>query len=240
MKATKLTFTRYEKKYLLSAAQYEALWRELEPRLKPDEFFESTVCSLYYDDETYSMIRASIEQPVYKEKLRLRSYGVPGADDRVFVELKMKYNGVVYKRREALKESEAMAWLSGKSSAPEDNQISHEIDGLLSRYKVAPKAYISCDRRAYVAKDDSEVRLTFDSAIRFRDTELRLSAGSSGENLLENGQVLMELKLPGSAPLWLAHALSHAGVFPTSYSKYGTGYTSRLLHKYFDGVMEIA
>lgn len=88
MKETKLTFKRYEKKYLLPAEKYRALWAELEQYLEPDRFFESTVCSLYYDWEDFRLIRNSIEGPVYKEKLRLRSYNVPGPDDPVFVELK--------------------------------------------------------------------------------------------------------------------------------------------------------
>ena len=100
MNNTRLTFKRNEKKYLLSPERYEALWAELSPRLVPDEYFSSTVCSVYYDSDDYELIRRSIEAPIYKEKLRVRSYGVPAPDGTVFVELKKKFKGTVYKRRE--------------------------------------------------------------------------------------------------------------------------------------------
>lgn len=237
MRESILSFARYEKKYLLSAAQHAGLWAELAPRLRPDEYFASTVCSLYYDDPDFSLIRASIEAPVYKEKLRLRSYGVPGLGEPVFVELKKKYRGMVYKRRVLLCEDAAMDWLAGAAPAPEDSQTAREIDWLLSRHRLLPAAYIACDRRAWVAAEQPELRITVDSAIRFRDTELRLSSGSGGRELLTEGRVLMEIKMPGSAPLWLAQLLSRHGVFPVGFSKYGECYREYLINKFVDGVI---
>ena len=113
MGETRLSFKRYEKKYLLSREQYEKLFRALEDHIEPDQYFRSVVCSLYYDTDDYALIRHSIEAPVYKEKLRLRSYGVPGADDEVFIELKKKYKGMVYKRRVAMGAKDAAAYLAG-------------------------------------------------------------------------------------------------------------------------------
>ena len=240
MKKTKLTFKRYEKKYLLSGEQFELLWREIADMIQPDEYFRSTVCSLYYDTGDFELIRHSIEAPVFKEKLRLRSYGVPDEDGEVFVELKKKFKGVVYKRRIKVTEAEAEAWLSGREAAPEDSQTCREIDWFLSRYMPVPKVYIACDREAYVSKDDPELRFTFDKNIRWREDELCLCAGSRGEPLLEPGQVLMEIKLQGAAPLWLADTLSRLGIFPVGFSKYGNCYKNELAEKYFNGVMEFA
>lgn len=240
MKETKLTFKRYEKKYLLPAEKYQALWAELEQYLEPDRFFESTVCSLYYDWEDFRLIRNSIEGPVYKEKLRLRSYNVPGPDDPVFVELKKKFEGIVYKRRVQMTERQAEDYLSGRSAAPREDQLMREIDWFLKTNPVAPKMLIASDRRAYVAREDPELRLTFDTSIRWRDTQLRLTAGDHGRELLESGQVLMEIKIPEAAPLWLAGMLSRWEIFPQSFSKYGQCYKNQLIEKYFDGVMVIA
>ena len=240
MKKTKLNFKRYEKKYLLSAAQYELLWQELSGRIRPDEYFQSTVCSLYYDTDSFELIRHSIEKPVFKEKLRLRSYGVPEVGDEVFVELKKKFKGVVYKRRIKLTEAEAESWLAGRGGIPEDTQTCREIDWFLHRYRPVPKVYIACDREAYVATDDPELRFTFDRDIRWRGDELSLCAGSHGENLTEPGQVLMEIKLQGAAPLWLADMLSRLEIFPVGFSKYGNCYKNELIEKYFNGVMEFA
>lgn len=234
---TKLTFKRYEKKYLLSREQYTALRQRLDEHIVPDFYFQSTVCSIYYDSDNYHLIRHSIEKPVYKEKLRLRSYNVPAPDGTVFVELKKKYKGIVYKRRVKMCADQAAAYLSGRSRPPEDSQITREIDWFLHENRPVPKVFIACDRSAYVAKDNPELRITFDKNIRWRESELELTAGSHGEPLIAPGQVLMEIKIPGAAPLWLAHLLSDLALFPTSFSKYGTCYQSTLLEKYFNGVI---
>ena len=187
MKETKFTFQRYEKKYLLSREKVQDLWQELAPLVEPDAFFQSTVCSVYYDWEDFRLIRHSLDKPVYKEKLRLRSYNVPGPEDPVFVELKKKYKGVVYKRRVAMPASQAEAWLAGSAPAPDQGQISREIDWFLKTNSVSPRVLIACDRRAYVAKEDTELRITFDSSIRWRETELSLTAGDRGQELLSDG-----------------------------------------------------
>lgn len=240
MKHSKLNFQRGESKYLLTAEQFERLWPELGRHLVPDEYFKSTVCSLYYDSEDFELIRHSIDGPVYKEKLRIRSYGVPESGSKVFVEHKKKFRGTVYKRRVETDEKSAEDWLAGKSPAPHDSQICREIDWFLSRHSLAPKVFIASEREAYVARDEKQLRFTFDRSIRWRDYELRLSAGSHGEELLKNGQILMEIKIPSATPLWLAEMLSRQELFPTGFSKYGNCYKSGIIEKYFDGVISLA
>ncbi len=232
------SFRRTEKKYLLDAAQYERLRQELAPYMEEDEYGLSLIMSLYYDTDSFDMIRRSLEKPTYKEKLRLRSYGVPnGNDSMVFVELKKKFKGVVYKRRVELPEHQAQRWLEG-GDAPDNSQICREIDWVLRRYKLSPKIVICCDREAWVDKENPHLRLTLDKSIRYREDELSLSAGDHGRELLEEGGVLMEIKMPGSAPLWLAELLSEAKVFPAGFSKYGRCYEQKLIENYFSGVME--
>ena len=235
MNETKFTFKRTEKKYLLTAEQYEALWERMSPYLEPDDYPLSTVCSIYYDTDDYSLIRHSIEGPVYKEKLRLRSYNVPGQEDPVFVELKKKYKGVVYKRRVQLPEREAAAWLNEGRRPAQDGQMLREIDWFLHSVRPRAKVYLACDRLAWRAKEDPELRITFDESIRWREDRLRMDQGGDGEELLPQGHVLMEIKLPEAAPLWLAHLLSELEVYPTSFSKYGTCYKNYLLWEYLEG-----
>ena len=238
MKETQLSFQRYEKKYLMSAEKFEKLWQELEPRLRPDEYFSNTVSSVYYDTPDYDLIRHSIQKPIYKEKLRLRGYGKTDSDSLVFVELKKKFKGIVYKRRIELPAHQAESWLAG-GPAPDDSQISHEIDWVLHRYELAPKIHICVDREAWVDKENPNLRFTFDKNIRYREDELNLSAGEHGRLLLDEGSVLMEIKMPGASPLWLAELLSRVDVFPAGFSKYGKCYEQGLMEKYFSGVMEI-
>ena len=238
MSETKLSFKRYEKKYLLSPERGEAVRRALEGRVVPDLYFKSTVCSLYYDTDDYALIRRSIEAPVYKEKLRLRSYGVPGPDDTVFVELKKKFEGMVYKRRITMSAAAASACLAGGETPNGGDQMMKELEWFLRQNRVSPKVFIACDRTAWVAKDEPELRITFDENLRWRTDELDLCLGSHGESLTEPGWSLMEIKMPGAAPLWLAHLLSELEVFPTGFSKYGTCYTNHILNDFFKGVTE--
>lgn len=237
MGETRFTFKRYEKKYLLTEEKYTRLMERLEGHIVPDRYFKSTVCSLYYDTEDYGLIRRSIEGPVYKEKLRLRSYNTPEEDGAVFVELKKKYKGIVYKRRVTMKAREAEAYLAGDSPAPEESQITREIDWFLHENKVKPRVLVACERSAYVLKDDAEFRITFDKNIRWRETELELTKGSRGSNILPEGETLMELKVPGAVPLWLAELLSELRIFPESFSKYGSCYKKELLDKFVNGVI---
>ena len=236
MKETQLSFQRYEKKYLMRAEQYQQLWQELSLRLRPDDYFSNTVSSVYYDTPDYDLIRHSIQKPIYKEKLRLRGYGNTHSESLVFVELKKKFKGIVYKRRIELPAHAAESWLAG-GPAPDDSQISREIDWVLHRYELAPKIVISCDREAWVDKENPNLRFTFDQNIRYREDELSLSCGSHGRLLLDEGSVLMEIKMPGACPLWLSELLSRMDVFPAGFSKYGKCYEQKLIEKYFTGVM---
>ena len=234
---TKLVFKRYEKKYLLSREQYEKLFRELQDHIVPDAYHRSTVCSIYYDTDDYELIRRSIEAPVYKEKLRLRSYGVPDGDGTVFIELKKKYKGMVYKRRVPMGAKAAMAYLAGEAGPTESSQMTREIDWFLRQNDVKPKAFIACDRFAWVDRENAELRITFDENLRWRTDRLDLTLGADGECLTEPGAVLMEIKIPGTAPLWLARLLSDQALFPTGFSKYGTCYKNHILSEYFNGVI---
>ena len=232
MGETKLTFKRYEKKYLLSEEGYARLMERMADYIEPDEYPRSTVCSIYYDGDDYHLIRHSIDAPIYKEKLRVRSYNPDGPDCETFVELKKKYKGIVYKRRVVMTGRQAEAWLSGEAAPPEDSQMAREIQWFLHENHPRPKVLIACDRTSWRARENPELRITFDERIRWRDRELNFASGSGGELLLPNGEVLMELKIPGAAPLWLAHLLSEQALFPTSFSKYGICYKNHLLQAY--------
>ena len=212
-------FKRYEKKYMLTPQQLVQITAGIQAHMRPDEFGCYTICSLYYDTDSYQLIRTSLEKPVYKEKLRMRSYGVPGSQDKVFVELKKKFDRVVYKRRTVMTAADAVSYLQSGAVPEREDQICHEIDWFMHTYRPSPKVYIAYD----------ELRLTFDTNLRWRDRNLDLRAGDYGAPLLDPGQILMEIKIPGAAPVWLAQLLSRTGAFPTSFSKYGACYQQNLL-----------
>ena len=224
-------FKRIEKKYLLSEAQQEALLQRIGAHLKPDEYGRSTVLSLYLDTPDHRIIRTSIEAVDYKEKLRLRSYGTAGADSTVFLELKKKFGGVVYKRRAAMTLAEAERYLR-TGIKPFESQIMSELDWAMKLYG-RPKGamLIACEREAWFDEEHPDLRLTFDRNIRCRENELRLDRGSAGSTLLPKNTVLLEIKTAGAMPLWLADALDAEGILPGSFSKYGEAYLRTLEKK---------
>lgn len=218
-------FKRYEKKYLLTGEQYQNLMLVLGGVLEMDCYGEHTICNIYLDTADYQLIRASIEKPVYKEKVRLRSYGrAAGEDSTVFVELKKKFESVVYKRRMEMTLEEARKYLYYGIEPKCRGQVYWEVDYTVKRYGLKPMAYISYERCAYTCVWDQELRVTFDKHILGRSGELDLRAEAYGKELLEEGQVLMEVKMPGAIPLWLSKLFGELEIYSTSYSKYGTFY----------------
>lgn len=224
-------FKRKEIKYFLAYDRYLRLIEDIGDRLEPDIYGQSTVCSLYLDTPDFGLARRSAEAVDYKEKLRIRCYGKCAApDSRVFFEIKKKYGGIVYKRRELMTLTYAESYLSS-GTPPCDSQIMREIDYAMCFYRPSPAAIVCYEREAFTAKSYPGLRLTFDTGVRFRTEGLSLSDGSAGERLLADGTVLLEVKSPGGIPLWLTGALDKNGIFPSSFSKYGAAYRIMLSRK---------
>lgn len=231
-------FNRYEKKFLITDDIYEQIIERIDSRMEPDSHSQNggiyTICNIYYDTGDDYLIRTSIEKPLYKEKLRLRSYGQPNKDSEAFIEIKKKFDGNVNKRRITLPMGEAVDYLNNDvrpRSVPEDSQIFREIEYMRSRYALEPKLYLSYDRRAYVDKENEELRITFDRNITTRREDLDLASGSYGDKLLPEGYWIMEIKVPQAIPMWLTDILSELKVYKTSFSKYGTEYKEYLQKK---------
>lgn len=232
-------FKRKEVKYLLTEQQLSELMPILEHYMVPDAFAHSSISNLYYDTPNFQMVRRSSEKPQYKEKLRLRSYGVPNEGTLVFPEIKKKAQGIVYKRRVSMPYTQALCYLAG-NSAGESGQIYRELDWMLAAYNsLAPRMFLSYERDSWKGREDHSLRLTLDREILWRTEGLDLRLGAWGEPLLETGQVLMEIKITNAMPLWLAKALSENGVFPTSFSKYGRAFET-LCKEHPDNWMESA
>ncbi len=220
-----MIFKRYEIKYLLTKGQKESILRAMEPHMELDHYGKSTIRNIYYDTNNYRLIRTSLDKPAYKEKLRVRSYRHTNPEDQVFVELKKKYDSVVYKRRICVEERQAMDYLAGRAKAPVHTQIAEEIDYFLEFYRtISPRVFLSYDREAYTAVQEEGFRVTFDENILFREEDLSLGSDIYGEALLPPGYALMEIKTSESIPVWMARALSEERVPRTSFSKYGSAY----------------
>lgn len=222
-------FERYELKYMLSLEQKEKLLRVMKPYMTLDRYGRTTIRNIYFDTDNYLLARRSIEKPVYKEKLRIRSYSRANSDSTVFVELKKKYDDVVYKRRISLPEEEAMKWVNKEQHCSKNTQISKEVDHFLDYYKaLRPAVFLSYEREAFYSNDGSDFRVTFDDTILCRQGDLSLQSEVYGTPLLPKGKVLMEIKCSGGIPMWLTKFLSEERIYKTSFSKYGTAYRTMI------------
>ncbi len=237
-------FKRYEVKYIITREQQKRVLEGMEAYMKEDEHGRSQIQSLYYDTPDSILARRSLDKPMYKEKLRLRSYGIANDDTQVFVEIKKKFDGVVYKRRVGMKLPQSRVFLPGSftgtpgaarflqksfrdglKAGSSKAQIVKEIEYFLGYYKgIRPAMMLQYERDAFYAKDDHEFRITFDDNIRWRTDNLRLDKGYFGNRLLDPGYVLMEVKVGAAMPEWFVKILTQNRIYKTSFSKYGTAY----------------
>ena len=231
-------FNSYEKKYLLSKEQYEALRRRMAPYMEEDAYGLHTIRNIYYDTDTDELIRTSLDKPQYKEKFRVRCYGTPKEDSPIFLEIKKKYRGLVNKRRAVLSQKEARAYLEQGVRPMKYTQILKEIDYFLHSHNAVPKVYLAYDRVALFGKEDAEFRVTFDTNIRYRNDDLKLENDSDTTMLQGRGFYLMEVKILNAMPLWFAHLLDEMEIRSISFSKYGTAYKKNLQNGYYSYVDE--
>jgi SPX domain protein involved in polyphosphate accumulation len=225
-------FNRYENKYLMDTKAFYSIYNRLMAYMEPDAHNKDdkfySISNLYYDTEQHSLVRTSLSKPKYREKLRIRAYGVPVADAKVYLELKKKVFGLVNKRRTAMRLYEAYEFVR-TGQPPEyrpgmNRQVIREIEYFLSRYELRPMVYLAYDRIAMFCKGNRDLRITFDTNIRSRRYDLKLEHGDYGEPLMERGQWLMEVKAEKTIPVWLAKMLSEHRMYPTRFSKYGNEY----------------
>lgn len=224
--APQLTFRRTEAKYLLAPEQRSELAQLISERMTPDEHGPATVRNVYFDTPTALLARRSAERPAYKEKIRTRCYGAPAPGEPVFLELKKKCDGVVYKRRVRVLPSRATALLAGTSEPR--TQIEREIAFAASRYEgLGPMAYLAYDREAFFSPHDRDFRMTLDADVRVRWNNARLDGPDTGQLVLARGISILEVKTGCAMPLWLCRWLSERGICRASVSKYGRAWQLR-------------
>ena len=218
-------FKRYEIKYLITKQQKNLLLDLMKEHMVQDEYGKTSICNIYFDTPQYLLIRRSLDKPIYKEKLRLRSYGIATEESDVFIEIKKKYDAIVYKRRVSVKEKDAMNYLCKRIPLDQQNQIIHEIDYFYQFYEnLKPVVYLSYQREAFYGKNDHDLRITFDENIVWRDYDFSLCSHIYGKPILNENNVLLEIKIIGAIPLWLTQFLSENHIYKTSFSKYGKVY----------------
>ncbi len=218
-----LVFRRVELKFRTTEEVLQQVLQEWMPHLTPDEYRESTIANLYLDTPHHRLISASMEGKTFKQKLGLRAYGIPTDETPVFLEIKRKFKGVVYKRRITLPHKDAMAYLRGETALP-DSQISREFAYTMSHYApLSPMMAIFYEREAYYDKEDRSLRITVDRNIRFREDSLLLTQGTAGTPIIAPDEVLLEVKAD-ALPRYIIDTLNRYQLYHSGFSKYATAY----------------
>lgn len=223
-----LNFNRVEKKYLLNENKYDALMLRLSPYIEQDEYPISTTSTIYYDTPDFKAVRYSYTKTDFREKLRIRTYdSIPSEYSQCFIELKKKFQGIVYKRRIYDSLKNATDYLKGNKYIIPHSQIREEIDYHITRMKkLQPAVFMYYDRNSFKDNETGAVRITFDRNIVYRNYDLEFTKGNHGTRIINTDEVLMEIKVPGPYPLWLVNALSELEIYPQSFSKYKSAYES--------------
>ena len=219
---------RVEMKYIVSPSQIAFLTEKLKGHMEVDEYGLTSIASLYYDTPDYRLIRASLEKPPFKEKIRLRAYGLATEESPVFLELKRKAEGVVYKRRVRTTIPLVKKFFEGEGDICAGGHINSEITAFRDHYQtLVPACLIIYDRTAY-REPDGDLRLTIDANPRYRTENLNLVTNMDGISLLPPGYGVLEIKVQDAMPLWLAKILSEGAIYKDSFSKYGEAYKQQI------------
>ncbi|MDR1669919.1 MAG: polyphosphate polymerase domain-containing protein [Oscillospiraceae bacterium] len=222
-------FKRYEKKYLVTREQGCALQEHFLQHMEADQYGSYLVQNLYFDTENWDAIRESVAKPVYKEKMRLRCYGLPKQGTDFFLELKKKYKGIVYKRRIAIPAVSLTDKTVRDAVSAQPSQIARELEFYMKSNAVSEKVYIAYHRIALAGAEDEGLRVTFDTDICFRTDCLDFRHPYVGVPILPRNNMLMEIKTLGGMPMWMTRILSENKIYPAAFSKYGACYTDHIL-----------
>ena len=215
-------FKRVEQKYIINKKEKEELFKRIDNYIEKDDYYESKINNIYFDNDNNELLIESLEKPDFKLKVRLRSYDIPNNNDYVFLEIKDKVNGIVGKRRIKLTLEEFNNYISNKEI--KNTQIMHELDYYFKLFNLKPSMFIAYDRLSYKEKNNKNLRITIDSNLRSRNNNLKLELGDYGKKYFDSETYIMEIKTLDSIPMWLVKSLSELKIYPVSFSKIGSIY----------------
>lgn len=222
-------FRRVEKKYVITKKQYLVLKDAITEKMVEDEHGKSTICNIYFDTEAYELIRHSITKPIFKDKVRLRSYNIPTKNSTIYLEIKRKYDGVVSKRRIETSLNQFYSYIEDNNNL-EESQIKKELDYYFNYYNLKETMFLSYERTAYYDRENRDFRITFDNNILARNYDLQIEKGNYGVSILDKDKYIMEVKTLGAMPMWFVKILDEEEIYPSGFSKYGEAYKELILN----------
>ena len=214
---------RMEQKYFVSFDKYKKLMDIIEDKLVKDKYFSERIYNIYFDNDEYEFMTKSLDKPLYKEKVRLRSYETADKNSNVFLEIKKKFQGHGNKRRVVINYNDAIDYINNKIIPNTNKQIMNELDYTFKKNNLKPKISLTYDRLSYAFKEDDSYRITFDTNIRYSNKKIDL-VDLDDDYCLFNDGYIMEVKTLKGYPMWFIKALNELKLFPTSYSKVGEAY----------------
>lgn len=221
-------FRRKESKYIVDKAVFAQLETELKTYMVADEYANSTITNIYFDNEQFEMIQDAIDKKYGREKVRMRVYDAqPSKNSQAFLEIKKKENKIGFKYRLTSTPLAVMEYVE-KGLADQtmaDEKVMSELATLKKRYgSIKPKMYIYYDRVSFKGKEDQKVRVTVDQNLLYRADHIDVERGRFGKALLDPDKVILEIKVAEEQPTWLVDLLEKYQIQKQSFSKYGNAY----------------
>ena len=222
-------FNRFELKYVVRAADFNALRADLALHMRPDANGRDgayAITSLYYDSPDLACMRAKIEGIKFRRKLRIRRYG--RGDGPVFVEIKQRINRTTQKRRLVLELDRAYDLcadrFAGGFEDAADAAVADEARFMARALDWRPTCLVGYRRYALTGGEyEPGLRVTFDSGLWAALPDDGLDGGAARHRLLAPQFLVMEVKANEAVPLWLANLLARHECALRRYSKYCAG-----------------
>jgi VTC domain len=224
------TFNRYELKYVVKVDKLANIRRSLEGRLEPDRFATNgkyVLTSLYYDSPDLVCFWAKVDGESRRRKVRIRVYESReplNLESPVYVEIKQRVNRTTQKRRLKATYGEALQLCSGvrlDRDDVRDQRVADEVFDLAHRFDLRPTAITSYQREAWEGGwMDRGVRVTFDTDLRSRTSQLDLSSRTAGTTLMPPGLAIVEIKVNERVPGWLVRTVAMHDMRVETISKY--------------------
>jgi hypothetical protein len=220
------SFNRYEMKYELALESAQRLTEDLLRHCDPDPHSGDAgydVYSLYWDSPQLGCFWEKLDGEKYRRKLRFRRYGT---GDAAFVEIKQRLDRTVQKRRvlwplERVRRVFESGSVGSELADDERDAVAQEALFLCHRLRLEPKMAVRYRRRAYFAKFEPDLRVTFDSRLQFDAHALDIGEPfETGRYLLAPDRSILEIKFNHRVPHWLIALVQKHNLELRRFSKY--------------------
>lgn len=232
-----LHFSRFEFKYVLPLEQRHELESELgyfmalDPHVSKRRHQKYFVRSLYFDDDAYTCYYEKTDGVMQRRKYRIRTY----TDDRneecaVFLEVKGRYNALVYKHRIELPRTIIRSLEAGRTELVESLIKIEGRDDVVTgflydsfRMRLKPLLLVDYERRPYVSRYAPDFRVTFDDTLSSTVTDTLFHGPADRRRVFLPGYSVVEVKFKRHIPAWFHRLTQFYELRRVSVSKYCRG-----------------